>query len=72
MDLTVAGGMGAKEAIKKLLQVDPGAKVIVSTGYSNDPIAGEYKSYGFRGFIAKPSRIEDLVREINRVVNIEE
>lgn len=48
MDLTIPGGVGGKEAIKKLLEIDPGAKVIVSSGYSTDPIMADCKKYGFR------------------------
>jgi len=38
MDLTIHGGMGGQEAIQKLLEIDPGVKAIVSSGYSNDPV----------------------------------
>jgi DNA-binding NarL/FixJ family response regulator len=38
MDLTIPGGMGGKEAVNKLLAIYPKAKVIVSSGYSTDPI----------------------------------
>src|SRR3972149_4833894 len=42
MDLTIQGGMGGKEAIKELLGIDPEAKVIVSSGFSNDPIMANF------------------------------
>jgi PAS domain S-box-containing protein len=32
MDLTIPGGMGGKEAVIEILKIDPGAKVIVSSG----------------------------------------
>jgi len=60
LDLTVPGGMGGKEAIKRLLEIDPKVKAIVSSGYSNDPIMAEFKRYGFMGVVAKPYRIKDL------------
>jgi len=60
MDLTIPGGMGGKETIKKLLQIDPKAVVVVSSGYSNDPIMSSYKKYGFHGVVSKPYRIEEL------------
>lgn len=60
MDLTIAGGMGGKEAVKKLLELDSQAKVIVSSGYSNDPVMADFKKYGFCGVIPKPYTIEKL------------
>ena len=52
LDLTIPGGMGGKETMKELLIIDPHAKVIVSSGYSSDPIMSDYKQYGFRDVIA--------------------
>jgi PAS domain S-box-containing protein len=60
MDLTIPGGMGGKEAIKKLLEIDPGARVIVSSGYATDPIMSEYKKYGFSAVITKPYSVKQL------------
>jgi len=67
LDLTIPGGMGGKEAIKKILQIDPKAKVIVSSGYSNDPVMANYKEYGFSGVIAKPFQLKNLQKAINSV-----
>ena len=60
MDLTIPGGMGGKETIKKLLAYDPAVIAIVSSGYSNDPIMSNCEAYGFKGVIKKPYRIEEL------------
>ncbi|MGK5095391.1 PAS domain S-box protein [Deltaproteobacteria bacterium TL4] len=68
MDLTIPGGMGGKETIKKLLTLDPNAKVIVSSGYSSDPIMANYSAYGFKGRIVKPFMVEDLKKELVRVM----
>jgi len=68
MDLTVPGGMGGREAVGKLLEIDPAAKVVVSSGYSNDPVMSDYRRYGFRGVIAKPYRIRDLGEVLGAVV----
>lgn len=70
MDLTIPGGMGGKEAVKKLLEIDPEAKVIVSSGYSSDPIMSDFAKYGFVGVIAKPYSIEDLSAVLYRTMAI--
>jgi PAS domain S-box-containing protein len=68
MDLTVPGGMGGLEATRKLLDADPHAKVIVSSGYSNDPIMAHYKEHGFCGVVAKPYKVGDLMGTLQSVI----
>jgi signal transduction histidine kinase/sensor domain CHASE-containing protein/CheY-like chemotaxis protein len=67
MDLLVHHGMGGKDAIKSILLTDPGAKVIVASGYSDDPIMANYAAYGFYAALYKPYRIEDLIGLIERI-----
>jgi signal transduction histidine kinase/CheY-like chemotaxis protein len=69
MDLTIPGGMGGEEAVKKLLAIDPAAKVIVSSGYSNDRIMSDFKAYGFSGVMTKPYRIADMGKTLQLVIN---
>ncbi|MCI5122017.1 MAG: response regulator [Candidatus Electrothrix sp. AUS4] len=64
LDLTIPGGMGGKETAQKLLQVDSEAKLIVASGYSNDPVMAEYKEYGFRAAVAKPFTLKELRKAI--------
>lgn len=68
MDLTIRGGMGGKEAIKEILKIDKDAKVIVSSGYFNDPVIADYKAYGFKGKLMKPVMVDDAIEEIKRVL----
>ena len=68
VDLTVPGGIGGKEAIKRLLEIDPGVRAIVSSGYSNDPVMSDFKRYGFRGVVVKPYRLKDLAEVVHRVI----
>jgi len=70
MDITIPGGMGGKETIKKLLAVDPEARAIVSSGYSMDPIMAEYRTHGFRCVVTKPYRIEELSAALQEAVKI--
>ena len=67
-DLTIPGGMGGKKTVEKLLEIDPDAKAIVSSGYSNDPVMAEFKKYGFKNVIAKPYRILELGKVLNKVI----
>lgn len=67
LDLTVPGGMGGREAMEILRNLDPEVKAVVSSGYSNDPIMSDYKTFGFRGIITKPYKLTDL-RKVLSVV----
>ncbi len=67
-DLTIRGGMGGKKAVRELLKIDPGAKVIASSGYSNDAILNEFEKHGFCGVVAKPYRIQELGEVMSRVI----
>lgn len=69
MDLTIPGGMGGREAIKKLIEVDPAVKAIVSSGYSDDAIMSEYGKHGFRAVIAKPYKIAEISKIVYKVIN---
>ncbi|GEM_PF-1308334 len=64
MDLTIPGGMGGKEAIGELLKFDPKATAIVSSGYSNDPVMAQFKTYGFKGCLQKPFKLEELEKTL--------
>ncbi len=60
MDLTIPGGMGGKEASKKILDYDPKARIIVSSGYSNDPVMANFSDFGLLDIIPKPYHLEEL------------
>lgn len=69
MDLTIPGGLGGKKAVREILNIDQAAKVIVSSGYSNDPIMANYKDYGFYSAITKPYRLQELNMVISELVD---
>jgi len=67
MDLTVPGRMGGLEASEKILKIDPEAKLIVSSGYSNDPVMADYAGYGFALALLKPFRLEELSAAMKKI-----
>jgi PAS domain S-box-containing protein len=67
MDLTIPGGMGGKEAVQKILSIDPAANAIVSSGYSNDPVIANFKDYGFCSAIVKPYQFAELKKTIDHL-----
>ena len=69
MDLTIPGGMGGKEVIEKVREIDPEVKAIVSSGYSNDPIMADFRHHGFDGVVTKPYGIEKLSNVIHTVMS---
>lgn len=68
LDLTIPGGMGGSEAMGLLRDMDPGVRAIVSSGYSNDPIMADYKTFGFRGIITKPYKLTELKKVLSEVI----
>ena len=68
MDLTIPGGMGGQEASRIILDMDPEANIVVSSGYSNDKIMSDYKAYGLKGIIPKPFRLADLKTTIENLI----
>jgi len=68
MDLTIPNGKGGKETIRKLREIDPNVKAIVSSGYSNDPVMANYQAYGFQAVITKPYKIKELSEILRKVL----
>ena len=68
MDLTIVGGMGGEEAFKKLRELDPDIRAIISSGYDSDEMAKQYLDMGFCGYLTKPYRVGDLGRILKTVL----
>ncbi|HXI09710.1 MAG TPA: PAS domain S-box protein [Thermodesulfobacteriota bacterium] len=71
LDLTIPGGMGGVETVKRLRDIDPDVRAIVSSGYSKDPIMADFRKYGFSGVIAKPYRVNDFSKAVKAVIEEE-
>ncbi len=68
LDLTVPGGTGGRETLRRLLEIDPETRAVVSSGYSNDTAMSNYKEYGFQGVIAKPYKFSEIARVMEDVL----
>ncbi len=62
MDADGLGGMGIREVARRILNLDPQAYLVASSGYSNDPLATEFAMYGFKDFIVKPYGMMELAQ----------
>ncbi|MCC7429578.1 response regulator [bacterium] len=71
LDLTIPGGMGAKETIKKLFEFDPKVKAIASSGYLNDPLISNFQKYHFKGAVTKPFTVKDLSEILSLLIGEE-
>lgn len=68
LDLTVPGGMGGIDTMKKLREIDPGVCALISSGMPQGYGDG-YGSFGFAGAIPKPYRWEELIIAINEAIS---
>jgi len=68
LDLVIPAGLGGKETLAILRELDPAVKVIVSSGYSNDPVMADFTVYGFKGILPKPYTAQELLYAVSCVV----
>ena len=69
LDLTIPGGMGGKETLRHIKAMHPEATVIVSSGYSNDPVMARFEQFGFSGVISKPYNLLDLSKVLSQILS---
>jgi PAS domain S-box-containing protein len=68
LDLTIPGGMGGKETLKALLEMDKDVRAMVASGYSNDPVMSDYVRYGFRSALKKPYRLAQVQEALDAIL----
>ncbi|WP_447971346.1 PAS domain S-box protein [Nitrospira sp. M1] len=68
IDLTIPGGMGGKETVRCLQEMDPNVLAVVSSGYCNDPVLANPENFGFKGVIAKPYNLIDLSKVLSQIL----
>ncbi len=67
LDLTIPGGMGGVEAAKSILALDPAARLVAASGYSQDPVMADPSAFGFRAKLEKPFRSDELETLVARI-----
>ena len=65
-DLTVKGGMGGKELIRKVRELDAHIPVFVISGYFSDPIMANPQQFGFTDALSKPFNFNELSKLLSR------
>ncbi len=65
LDLTIKGGMGGEETMKRLLKFDPEVTAIVASGYSSDPVMSDHANYGFKAAVNKPYTLDNIEDTLN-------
>lgn len=72
VDLAIRGaGIDGKETAQRILQLDPQARLIVTSGFQDDPAFCRYQEWGFAAALAKPFDISDVVRTLQQVLSAE-
>jgi signal transduction histidine kinase len=69
LDLVVPGGIGGREALSLLSDVDPAVKAIVVSGYTRDAALGGGDAGPVRAFIAKPYTLDELDSTLSSVLS---
>lgn len=69
LDLTIKGGRGGRDTIKRLKELDPDIRAIVASGYSNDPVMANFRKYGFLDALNKPYQLRDLKKSLEGMVD---
>lgn len=61
--------MGGKDCLKEILDIDPRARSLIASGYSTDASTRECVALGARGFVGKPFRPKELLRQVRKALD---
>ena len=61
--------MGGKDWLKKILKIDPQARILIASGYAADTSTKECIELGAKGFVAKPFRFKELLRQVRKTLD---
>ncbi len=70
MDITMPK-MDGLTALKKILKIDPGAKIIMCSALGQQTLIVQALKMGAKDFVVKPFRPERVVNSIKKILDIE-
>jgi PAS domain S-box-containing protein len=60
LDLTISGGMGGRETVKRLRDMGETLPVFVASGYASEEIMADPERFGFTASLSKPFMMREL------------
>lgn len=69
LDLTIPGGIGGRETLIEIRNIDKDIPVFAVSGYSDDPIMKDPLQFGFSGSLCKPFRKAELEMMLEKYFN---
>ncbi|MEM9446342.1 MAG: response regulator [Verrucomicrobiota bacterium] len=69
LDGIIPDGLGGEHALNRLLEIDPFAKVILFSGYTESNYANRWKDKGFIDRLVKPCSSQEITSAIERALN---
>lgn len=68
LDLVVPEGMGGRETMERLGQIDRKVVAILASGYANESMTAECRQLGFKAVIPKPYTVDELSKTLGAVI----
>ncbi len=62
-------GMGGHQCLKQLMEIRPGAKIIIASGYSKNGTIKSAFDEGAKGYVAKPFGRAELMKAVRQVLD---
>jgi len=61
--------LGGHQTFYKIKELDPDAKILLSSGYVSEEEVNDLLEQGARGFLPKPHRISKMAQEVRRILD---
>lgn len=61
--------LGGHQTFYKIKELDPEAKILLSSGYVSEDEVNDLLEQGAKGFLPKPHRISKMAQEVRRILD---